>query len=64
MVDLTDEELLRQLETRDGPLGERYRPHTTGSQCRYAAHYAEKNRVCPWCEAAERRGSPSRGPGV
>ena len=52
-MNLPDEEMLRRLLLRDGPLPERYSAHNARGDCRYAEDYA--GQVCPWCAAAERR---------
>ena len=54
-MELPDSDLVKQLEARDGPLAARYRPHSDGGGCRFAALYGDLDRVCPWCEAERRR---------
>ena len=53
MVDLPDEELLRQLIARDGPLPERSWSHSGEGECRYSELY--NGEPCPWCDAEQRR---------
>jgi hypothetical protein len=50
-MDLPDQELVTQLQERDGR--RRSVSHTAAGPCRYAELYAESR--CPWCEAEERR---------
>jgi hypothetical protein len=56
-MDVTDAELVRLLEARDGPLGSRWRPHRRDDECPYPDLYPEGD--CPWC-AAEVRRQPTR----
>ena len=51
-MDLPDEELVRGLTARDGPLRARFFSHRGSGSCRYAAVYPEG---CPWCAAEDRR---------
>ena len=62
MMELRDEELVRLLEARDGPLGQRYLPHSAAGACRYAELYADGR--CPWCEAEQRRRLREDGAGA
>lgn len=52
-MELTDEELIRGLESRDGPILERTRTHWSTGACRYAELVGDRD--CPWCEAEQRR---------
>jgi hypothetical protein len=53
-MNVSDAEMVRELEARDGPLGSRWRPHReVDGSCRYADLYPEKG--CPWCDAEDRR---------
>lgn len=53
MVDLADEEIVRQLEARDGPMPDRSWSHSNDGECRYSELY--DGEPCPWCEAETRR---------
>jgi hypothetical protein len=53
MVDLADEELIKRLTVRDGPIPERSWSHAEEGECRYSEMY--DGEPCPWCEAAARR---------
>lgn len=50
---ISDAALICLLKERDGLLPERSLPHGASGVCRYAGLYS--GRLCPWCEAAERR---------
>ena len=52
-MQLPDAELVIALETRDGPLGTFWRPHSAEGVCRYVEIYGEAS--CPWCEAEARQ---------
>ena len=52
-MDLPDNDLIRQLQERDGPLPARSWPHSTEGDCRYSEMY--EGQQCPWCAAEERR---------
>jgi hypothetical protein len=52
-MELPDDEMVRQLTLRDGPLRARSLPHRASGDCRYAEFYPESG--CPWCAAVERR---------
>jgi hypothetical protein len=54
-INLPDEEMLRRLVLRDGVQALRFHPHLSGKDCRYIELYGAKGRVCPWCEAYDRR---------
>jgi hypothetical protein len=53
MVDLPDDDLIKRLTDRDGPLPDRSWSHAEEGECRYSELY--DGELCPWCEAAERR---------
>jgi len=52
-MNVSDEELVRLLLARDGPMPERSWSHASEGECRYADLY--KGEPCPWCEAERRR---------
>ena len=52
-MELRDDEMVRLLQARDGPLRARSFSHRATGVCRYAYVYPEGG--CPWCAAAERR---------
>ena len=52
-MELRDDEMVRLLQARDGPLRARSFSHRATGVCRYADLYP--NGDCPWCAAAERR---------
>jgi hypothetical protein len=52
-MDLPDPQLVEALRRRDGPIPERYAPHSAEGVCRYSELYPDKR--CPWCEAEENR---------
>ena len=53
MVDLADEEMVKQLVARDGPMPNRSWSHAAEGECRYSELY--DGEPCPWCEAETRR---------
>jgi hypothetical protein len=53
MVDLPDEELIKRLTARDGPIPDRSWSHAEEGECRYSEMYGGE--PCPWCAALERR---------
>lgn len=58
-MDLPDEELVRRLLARDGPMAPRSWRHTDAAgRCRYVALYPKGD--CPWCAAEAKRRRPSR----
>jgi hypothetical protein len=61
-VDLPDEELVRRLSDRDGPMGGRWRAHRAeDGACPYAALYPDLD--CPWCRAeVDRRSREEQSP--
>jgi hypothetical protein len=61
-MNVSDEELIRFLAERDGPLGSRWRPHRGGGPCAYSSLY--ENDDCPWCEAEAKRARERRQPHV
>jgi len=53
-VNLPDDELLRRLVARDGPLASLSWRHTDAAgNCRYTALYPDGD--CPWCAAEAKR---------
>jgi hypothetical protein len=52
-MNVSDAELRRILEERDGPLGTSWRPHREDGVCHYRDLYP--NGDCPWCLAEQRR---------
>ena len=49
-MNLADDEMLRRLVARDGPMAARSWRHTDAAgNCRYADFYPEGD--CPWCAA-------------
>jgi hypothetical protein len=51
-VNLPDNELVRLLTARDGPMRERFISHRARGRCRFADANPEG---CPWCAAEDRR---------
>jgi len=61
MVDLADEDLIRLLTARDGPMPDRSWSHADEEECRYSELY--DGEPCPWCEAeASRREREAQAP--
>ena len=58
-MQVSDEEMLRSLEARDGPLPARTRSHWSTGECRYTE--IMDGRPCPWCEAERRRQTEETG---
>jgi hypothetical protein len=59
-MDLADADMVRALETRDGPLGSHWRSHRDAAgACRYDF---DPPRTCPWCLAEDRRIAAGRAP--
>jgi len=53
-LNLSDNEMVRLLEARDGPIASRRRSHLSGDEdCPHKQIYALNE--CPWCEAQRRR---------
>jgi hypothetical protein len=53
MVDVADDELIKLLTDRDGPIPDRSWSHADEGECRYSEMY--DGEPCPWCEALARR---------
>lgn len=56
-IGVKDDELVRKLSQRDGPLPPGYPPHSAEGHCRYSEWYNGK--TCDWCEAERRRNEAS-----